>query len=72
MYLKTMVHCSSIHLIPFLVDEVAIDGDDPKHIKWLYQQALHRANQFGITGVTYRLTQGNMPETHSFSRYCEM
>lgn len=38
--------------------ETAIDGDDPSHINWIYEKSLERANQFGITGVTYRLTQG--------------
>jgi ubiquitin-activating enzyme E1 C len=39
-------------------DDTAIDGDDPTHIKWLYEKATERANKFGIQGVTYRLTQG--------------
>ncbi|CAL8139232.1 unnamed protein product [Orchesella dallaii] len=38
--------------------ETAIDGDDPNHINWIYEKSLERASQFGITGVTYRLTQG--------------
>ncbi|KAI2659347.1 NEDD8-activating enzyme E1 catalytic subunit [Labeo rohita] len=39
-------------------DDVALDGDDPKHIQWVYQKSLERAAEFSITGVTYRLTQG--------------
>lgn len=39
-------------------NDVTIDGDDPVHLKWLYEKALDRANEFGIQGVTYRLTQG--------------
>lgn len=35
-----------------------LDNDDPEHITWLYKQALERAKQFNITGVTYSLTQG--------------
>jgi ubiquitin-activating enzyme E1 C len=35
-----------------------LDNDDPEHITWLYQKALTRANEFGIQGVTYSLTQG--------------
>lgn len=38
--------------------ETSIDGDDPVHIKWLHERACERATQFGIQGVTYRLTQG--------------
>jgi NEDD8-activating enzyme E1 len=37
---------------------VNIDGDDPNHIKWLFERANQRAQTFGITGVNYRLTQG--------------
>ena len=37
---------------------VAIDGDDPAHIKWIHEKALARAEEYGIQGVTYRLTQG--------------
>ncbi|XP_047740261.1 NEDD8-activating enzyme E1 catalytic subunit-like [Hyalella azteca] len=43
---------------PFGGDECAIDGDDPQHISWIYEQSLKRAAEFNITGVTYRLTQG--------------
>uniref|UniRef100_A0A673NFK8 NEDD8-activating enzyme E1 catalytic subunit n=1 Tax=Sinocyclocheilus rhinocerous TaxID=307959 RepID=A0A673NFK8_9TELE len=39
-------------------DGVALDGDDPKHIQWVYQKSLDRAAEFSITEVTYRLTQG--------------
>eukprot|EP00049_Salpingoeca_infusionum_P004734 m.82948 g.82948 ORF g.82948 m.82948 type:complete len:431 (-) comp12706_c0_seq2:1288-2580(-) len=35
-----------------------LDGDNPDHVSWLYQQASERAKEFGIQGVTYRLTQG--------------
>uniref|UniRef100_A0A1B6K7X0 NEDD8-activating enzyme E1 catalytic subunit n=1 Tax=Homalodisca liturata TaxID=320908 RepID=A0A1B6K7X0_9HEMI len=38
--------------------EVAIDGDDPNHINWIYEKSYERSNQFNITGVTYRLVQG--------------
>lgn len=35
-----------------------LDTDDPEHITWLYQEALARAQEFNIPGVTYTLTQG--------------
>uniref|UniRef100_A0A3B4E178 NEDD8-activating enzyme E1C n=1 Tax=Pygocentrus nattereri TaxID=42514 RepID=A0A3B4E178_PYGNA len=37
---------------------VALDGDNPEHIQWVFQNSLERAAEFSITGVTYRLTQG--------------
>lgn len=39
---------------------MALDGDDPEHIQWVYQKSLERAAEFSITGVTYRLTQGEL------------
>jgi len=39
-------------------DDVVIDGDDPSHISWIYEKSLERAAQYGIQGITYRLTQG--------------
>jgi len=42
---------------PFGAD-VSIDGDDPQHIQWIFEQASARAQLYGILGVTYRLTQG--------------
>uniref|UniRef100_A0A8C6PRN1 NEDD8-activating enzyme E1 catalytic subunit n=1 Tax=Nothobranchius furzeri TaxID=105023 RepID=A0A8C6PRN1_NOTFU len=44
-------------------DGVALDGDDPEHIQWVFQRSLKRAAEFNITGVTYRLTQGEQPES---------
>lgn len=38
--------------------EVAVDGDDPTHIQWIFEQSLDRAKEYSIEGVTYRLTQG--------------
>lgn len=37
---------------------VKLDTDNTQHTTWLYKQAKKRAEQFGIKGVTYRLTQG--------------
>lgn len=39
-------------------DDIKIDGDDPTHIKWIFEKAQQRAACYGILGVTYRLTQG--------------
>ncbi|KAG8181183.1 hypothetical protein JTE90_010955 [Oedothorax gibbosus] len=36
----------------------AIDGDDPDHVRWIYERSLERAAEYKIPGVTYRLTQG--------------
>ena len=40
--------------------DVAIDGDDPTHIQWIFEKAQERADQYNIMGVTYRLTQGEI------------
>ncbi|XP_054163061.1 NEDD8-activating enzyme E1 catalytic subunit-like [Oppia nitens] len=39
-------------------DGVAIDGDDPNHLQWIFDKSLERAQEFNIEGVNYRLTQG--------------
>jgi ubiquitin-activating enzyme E1 C len=39
-------------------DGVALDGDNPDHILWVFERAQERAKEYGIQGVTYRLTQG--------------
>ena len=48
----------SDRLVSFTDD--AIDGDNSEHILWLFEKAQERANEYGIQGVTYRLTQGMM------------
>lgn len=35
-----------------------LDGDDPEHLSWVFEKAQERANNFNITGLTYRLVQG--------------
>nr|WCZ58532.1 NEDD8-activating enzyme E1 catalytic subunit [Andalucia godoyi] len=37
-----------------------LDGDDPNHVKWVFERSAERARAFGIQGVTYRLAQGVM------------
>ncbi|EKX42969.1 hypothetical protein GUITHDRAFT_111018 [Guillardia theta CCMP2712] len=39
-------------------DDTDLECDDPKHMQWLYETALKRAQQFGIEGVTLKFTQG--------------
>eukprot|EP00761_Pharyngomonas_kirbyi_P010806 gb/GECH01010829.1/.p1 GENE.gb/GECH01010829.1/~~gb/GECH01010829.1/.p1 ORF type:complete len:436 (+),score=116.63 gb/GECH01010829.1/:1-1308(+) len=34
------------------------DGDNPEHLKWIYERAAKRAEEFGIEGVTIKRTQG--------------
>ncbi|KAI2796979.1 NEDD8-activating protein uba3 [Blomia tropicalis] len=38
--------------------ETPLDGDDPMHLQWVYERSLERSKEFGIDGVSYRLTQG--------------
>ena len=35
-----------------------INGDNPEHLKWLFDKALARATEHSIEGVTYMLTMG--------------
>ncbi|KXS98144.1 hypothetical protein AC578_9407 [Pseudocercospora eumusae] len=54
-------HCIEwAHIIKWEEDrkDITLDTDDPEHITWLYQTALKRAQEFGIQGVTYSMTQG--------------
>ncbi|KAJ4789560.1 NEDD8-activating enzyme E1 catalytic subunit [Rhynchospora pubera] len=58
---RTPAHCIEYaHLIKW--DEMhsgkAFDADNPDHMQWVYDEALKRAELFGIAGVTYSLTQG--------------
>jgi len=38
--------------------EAELDCDDSKHLQWLYETSLKRANAHGIEGVTLKFTQG--------------
>lgn len=40
--------------------DISLDGDNPEHIQWVFERAQERASEFSITGVTYRLTQGEL------------
>jgi ubiquitin-activating enzyme E1 C len=42
---------------PFGAD-VDLDCDDPKHMQWLFEASLKRAQAHGIEGVTLKFTQG--------------
>uniref|UniRef100_A0A673HXV4 NEDD8-activating enzyme E1 catalytic subunit n=1 Tax=Sinocyclocheilus rhinocerous TaxID=307959 RepID=A0A673HXV4_9TELE len=55
-------------------DAVGLDGDNPEHVQWVFQESLKRAAEFNITGVTYRLTQGKtvILRCSCFSFRCEV
>ncbi|KAL2628216.1 hypothetical protein AAZX31_07G239500 [Glycine max] len=58
---RTAAHCIEYaHLIKWneVHGGVAFDPDNPEHMKWVYDEAVKRAELFGIPGVTYSLTQG--------------
>lgn len=58
---RTPAHCIEYaHLIKWSHErqEEEFDADNEEHMTWIYNNALERAKQYGIEGVTYQLTQG--------------
>lgn len=58
---RTAAHCIEYaHLIAWGAERggESFDADDPEHMKWVYDLALLRAEQFGIVGVTLSHTLG--------------
>ncbi|KAL8271518.1 hypothetical protein Esti_004553 [Eimeria stiedai] len=56
-------HCVEYCLVVQWVKEhpnQKIDLDNPDHLAWLFEASKERADQFGIEGVTYRLTTGRI------------
>uniref|UniRef100_A0A671QRB4 NEDD8-activating enzyme E1 catalytic subunit n=1 Tax=Sinocyclocheilus anshuiensis TaxID=1608454 RepID=A0A671QRB4_9TELE len=51
-------------------DAVGLDGDNPEHVQWVFQESLKRAAEFNITGITYRLTQGKAGWTDTLIYVC--
>ncbi|KAF7249948.1 NEDD8-activating enzyme E1 catalytic subunit [Varanus komodoensis] len=49
-----MLYLISLDLQNF-VKGVPLDGDDPEHIQWIFEQSLERASQFNIKGVVKRI-----------------
>jgi len=58
---RCAAHCIEwAHLIHWgsMRGDEAFDTDDPEHMKWVFEQASARAEQFSIPGVTLQHTQG--------------
>jgi len=54
-------HCiewASVLHWPDIRKDEKLNGDDPEHVKWIYDNAVERANKYNIKGVTLRLVQG--------------
>eukprot|EP00879_Flechtneria_rotunda_P023907 GHRR01025319.1.p1 GENE.GHRR01025319.1~~GHRR01025319.1.p1 ORF type:complete len:346 (+),score=71.39 GHRR01025319.1:248-1285(+) len=58
---RTAAHCIEYaHLILWSQQRSneEFDTDNDEHMQWVYNNAVTRAKQYGIEGVTYQLTQG--------------
>eukprot|EP00775_Hariotina_reticulata_P010952 gene10952-11106_t len=58
---RTPAHCIEYaHLILWSQQrhDEEFDTDNEEHMQWVFTNALARAQQYGIQGVTYQLTQG--------------
>ncbi|MCO5582881.1 hypothetical protein L7F22_036782 [Adiantum nelumboides] len=58
---RSPAHCIEyVHLIQWGQERPgdSFDADNPEHMKWIFDKAFKRAEQFKIAGVTYSLTQG--------------
>jgi ubiquitin-activating enzyme E1 C len=54
-------HCiewASVLEWPVFFPGKKFDTDDPDHLRWVFEKAKTRADEFDILGVTYSLTQG--------------
>jgi NEDD8-activating enzyme E1 len=48
----------NVYIVTLSSKDQKLDGDDPVHLKWLFETASKRADEFNISGVTYSLAQG--------------
>ena len=57
---RSAAHCIEYaHVIQWSSEraDVTFDADDPEHMKWVFDMATVRAEQYGIPGVTLSHTQ---------------
>jgi NEDD8-activating enzyme E1 len=53
-----MIFENSLQDFNFVCFFFKIDTDNREHMNWIYENAVKRAQQFSIEGVTFKLTQG--------------